>query len=184
MGKYKHGKPNKEISIPEFINYLKNAKFLKLSHKAWFVLVYWIGCRRTEPLNIVKEDITEKDNILFLEIPAKKDGERGGKIELPMHLPGMEIVKKRWMATRKKRRLFPFETSTSWRIIKRIDETLSPHWFRHNRLTKFRRLLDQGKISKDDIKSFTGIKSDRTIENYGMVTQDGVHRASKVLNVE
>jgi hypothetical protein len=101
-----------------------------------------------------------------------------------LDLPGIEIIKKRWIKTRKGRRLFPFETSTSWRIVKRVNPKLSPHWFRHNRITIFRRLLDEGKITKDDIKSWTGIKRDKTIEGYGMQTQDGIHKISKILNAE
>ena len=184
MGKYKHGKPNREISIIEFKTYLKDSIFVKPSHKAYFVLIYWIGARRTEPLNIKKEDLTERNSILFLKIPAFKRGERGGEIELPLYLPGMIYLKNRWLKTRKHRRLFPFETSTSWRIIKRVDPKFSPHWFRHNRITKLRKLIDKGEISKDDIKSWTGIKSDRTLEGYGMKTQEGIHKVSKLLKVD
>ena len=181
LGKYKNGKPNREISVIELIKYLEKATFIRLSHKAYFVLLYWIGARRTEPLNLLKEDLREESDRLFMKIPAFKHGERGGEIELPMDLPGIIFLKNRWIKTRKHRRLFPFATSTSWRIIKRVDPKLSPHWFRHNRITKFRKLLDLKKISKDDIKSWTGIKSDRTIEGYGMKTQEGISKIAKLL---
>ena len=181
MGKYKHGKPNREISLEEFLGYLKDAKFLHLSHKAFFVLIFWIGARRSEPHKLRKEDITETEGSLFVDIPAFKRGERGGKIELPLDLPGIEFLKQRWQKTRKHRRIFQFETSTAWRIVKKVNPKLSPHWFRHNRITKFRKLLDLGKITKDEIKSWTGIKRDTTIEVYGMKTQDGIHKISKML---
>ena len=184
LGKYKHGKPNREISIKEFVEFLDKGEFDKPSHKAFFVLIFWIGCRRSEPLKMIKEDIRESEGSLFVKIPAFKRGERGGEIELPLDFPGMEFIKKRWLKTNKKRRLFPFSTSTSWRIVKRIDNKLSPHWFRHNRITKLRKLKDQGKISQDDIKSWTGLKRDATIEGYGMTTQQGIHKISKVLNVD
>ena len=184
MGKYKNGKPNREIPIKEFIKYLDHGKFLKHFHKAYFVLLYWIGCRRSEPLNMTKEDLQEKEGSLWIDIPAFKRGERGGKIELPLDLPGVEILKQRWLKCRKNRRMFPFATATTWRIIHRINPKISPHWLRHNRITGFRRLKDQGKISTDDIKSWTGIKMDSTIEHYGMRTQDGIHKVSKVLNID
>ena len=182
MGKYKHGKPNRLISIQEFKLYLLKGKFLKQFHKAYFVLLYWIGARRTEPLKLTKEDLTEKEGSLWIDIPAFKRGERGGKIELPLYLPGIIHLKNRWLKTRKHRRIFPFATATTWRIIHRINPNISPHWLRHNRISKLRILLDQKKITKDEIKSWTGIKRDTTIEVYGMKTQDGIHRISKVLN--
>ena len=40
MGKYKFGKPNKEISIEEFIEFLNIGNFVKVSHKAFFVLIF------------------------------------------------------------------------------------------------------------------------------------------------
>ena len=125
-----------------------------------------------------------ESNSLWITIPALKHGKRGGELEIPMDLPGVIFVWELWHKIRKGKRVFRFGTSTAWRIVKRIDNKLTPHWFRHNRITQFRKLRDQGKLSTDEMKSWTGIKSDKTFENYGMQTQEGIHRVSKILNVD
>jgi integrase len=85
MGRYKHGKPNEETSLQEFESALEKGYFTKpLQHKSYLAVVYWIGARRTEPLEMKKEDVTLEGCSLFLKIPAKKHGERGGLIELPL----------------------------------------------------------------------------------------------------
>ena len=158
MGTYKNGKPNKEISIEQFKLYLDKGFFAKFSHKVYFVILFWIGCRRAEPLNIIKEDLIETEGSLYLKIPAFKHGARGGKIELSLELPGIIYLQTHWQNTRSSRRLFPFTSKTSWRIVKRLDPKISPHFFRHNRITKLRELKDKGILSTDDIKSWTGLK--------------------------
>ena len=135
----------------------------------------------TEPLEIKKEDVTLEGCSLFLRVPAKKHGERGGLIELPLSWIGVEIIKKCWEQTRPGRKLWPFKTSTAYKIIKRIWPARSPHWLRHNVVTKLRKLRDEKKIDTDAIKSWTGIKADRTIESYGMKTQQKIHSVAEVM---
>ncbi len=181
MGKYKHGKPNEEINLETFKRKLERSK-LRLRYKAYAVLLYWIGCRRSEPLQILKEHVTEKDGALFIEIPALKGGERGGPVELSSSLYGVDFVEKVWKKTRKKRKLFPFCSMTGYRVIKSLFPKKTPHWLRHNRVTKLRRKIDGDLLTLDDVKSFTGIKSDSTIQHYGMKTTKGIHRVSKALD--
>lgn len=183
MGRYKHGKPNKEITLAEFQEALDSNKFADpLIHRSYLAALYWIGPRRTEPLNVVKEDIREEESSLFIKMPAKKHGERGGELELPLDWPGVQLIKERWLKVRAGRKLWPFETSTAYRIVKRIWPDRTPHWLRWKTVTVMRRLRDQGKISTDDIKSWTGLKSDRSIERYGIKSQAGIHKVSQVLN--
>lgn len=183
MGKYKHGKPNREITLEEFQEALEKGPFVNpLMHKSYLAAEFWIGSRRTEPLAVLKENIREENGSLFITIPAKKHGERGGELELPLSWPGVELIKEKWQRTRQGKRIWPFETSTAYRIVKRIWPDKTPHWLRWKTVTVLRRLRDQGKVSTDDIKSWTGIKSDRTIEGYGIKSQAGIHKVSKVLN--
>ena len=44
-----------------------------------------------------------------------------------------------------------------------------------------RRLRDEKILSTDDIKSWTGIKADRTIEGYGLRSQEGIHKVAAAL---
>jgi integrase len=183
MGKYKHGKPNKEITLEEFQEALDSKKFVEpLIHRSYLAVLFWIGARRSEPLNMVKEDIREEESSLFLKIRALKHGERGGEVELPLSWLGVDLIKERWLKTRPGRKLWSFTYQTAYRLVKRIWPTRTPHWLRWKTITVLRRLRDQGKVSTDDIKSWTGIKSDRTIEGYGIKSQAGIHKVSQVLN--
>ena len=181
MGKYKYGKPNREIEQEQLAKALEKS-YLGLQYRAYIILLYWIGCRRSEPLSVKTEDVREKNGSLFIEIPAFKGGQRGGAVELPLGLYGVNYVRELWKATPEGSRLFRFSDKTGYRKVKRLFPRKSPHWFRHNRLTKLRRKRDQGEVSTDDIKSFTGIRSDSTIEHYGMQTRSGVHKVAQALD--
>lgn len=181
--KYQAGKPNRETTLEEFQEALDHGHFTQpLKQKSFLAALYWIGARRTEPLEVLKEDIVLEGESLFIKMPAKKHGYRGGSLELPLSWPGVELIKERWEKTSSGRKVWPFSTSTAYRIIKRIWPERSPHWLRYHVVTKLRRLKDQQKIDTDDIKSWTGIKRDSTIEGYGLKTQGKIHKVSQVMN--
>jgi integrase len=183
MGKYKHGKPNQETEPEELKEALEKGYFASpLMHKSYLAALYWIGARRTEPLEVKKEDVTLEADRLAIVIPAKKHGQRGGAVKLPLSWLGVELIKERWEKTRPGKKLWPFKTSTAYLIIKRIWPEKSPHWLRHNRITKLRRLRDEKKLGLDHIKSWTGIKSDRTIEGYGMKTQEKINEVADAMS--
>ena len=179
LGKYKHGKPNKEIDVVD-LKLAIDTQHLKLRHEAYAVLLYWVGCRRCEPLEILKEHVIENDGILEIVIPAKKSGERGGSLDLSLSYYGVEKIREVWIKTKKGRPLFPFSAKTGYRIVKKLFPKKTPHWFRHNRVTKLRKKLGN-ELTIDEIKSFTGIRRDTTIQNYGMKTKAGIHKVSQHL---
>jgi len=193
MGKYKFGKPDQEINLEEFKQKLEQSKLPKLQ-KAYLVILYWLGCRRSEPLAILKEDIEEKDNRLFISIHFRKDkqtgdrilfsrgkrGQAGGATELPLTYFGVDIVKEAWLRTKKGRKVFPFSDDTGYRAVKKLWKERTPHWLRYNRVTKLRKRLGTD-ITIDGIKSFTGIKRDTTIQNYGLKTKADIHKIADIL---
>jgi hypothetical protein len=181
--KYADGKPHEEISLKDLQAVIEHGNFTRPRiHKPYVVMTYWVGNRRTEPLGIVKEDVRLEGDSLFIKIPACKGGIRGGAIELPLTWYGVPLIKQRWTEIAKGKRLFPFRTSTAYRIIKRLWPKKTPHHLRYNRVTKMRTLRDQGKIDTDAIKSYTGIQSDATIQHYGMKTQKKIHSVAVVMN--
>lgn len=182
MGKYKHGKPNQEINVEDLQQAIEKGHFTDpLRHKSYLAILYWIGCRRAEPFEVKKEDVKQEGESLFINIPAFKGGKRGGLIELALSLYGVNLIKDTWEKTKPNKPLWNFSSKTGYRIIKRIWPTRTPHWLRHNRITKIRKKIDGKTFSLDDAKSFTGIKSDRTMQTYGMKTQEGIHRVAQVL---
>lgn len=193
MGKYKFGKPDTEIDLEEFKQKLEHSK-LSLKQKAYLVVLYWLGCRRSEPLVILKEDIEEKDNRLFISIHYRKDkqgeripfsrgkrGQAGGATELPLEFFGVNLIKEIWLKTRKGKRIFPFSDDTGYRAVQKLFPHKTPHWFRYNRVTKLRKRLGQD-ITIDGIKSFTGIRRDTTIQNYGLKTRADIHKIADILD--
>lgn len=180
MGKYKHGAPSQEINLHEVLSKL-DASELSLAKRCYVLILFYVGCRRTEPLAIKWEDIRVTVDAVFITIPAYKHGQRGGPVELPRDLTGVLSLISLHKKTKKGACLFPFSSSTAYRIIKGLFPSMSPHWFRHNRITKLRKKIDGKTISLDDAKSWTGIKSDATMSHYGMTTQEGISRVSETL---
>jgi len=197
MGKYKHGKPDEEINLKQFKQKLSKSA-LSIRKKAYLILLYWLGCRRSEPLVILKEDIEEENGNLYISIHYRQDGEgnqidfsrgkrgqAGGPAELPLSLFGVDLVKEVWQKTRKGRKLFPFSDSTGYRAVKKLWLKRTPHWLRYNRITKLRKRIGKegvDGITVDAIKSFTGIRRDTTIQDYGMKTKAGIHKVAQVLD--
>lgn len=193
LGKYKFGKPDEEISLQQFAHALLHSKLEKLK-KAYLILLYWLGCRRSEPLVIKKEDVEEKEGNLYVSIHYRKEretgetipfsrgkrGQAGGAAELSLSLFGLDLVKEVWQKTKKGRRLFPFSDDTGYRAVKQLFPNKTPHWFRYNRVTKLRKKLGN-ELTIDEIKSYTGIRRDTTIQNYGMKTKAGIHKVSQHL---
>ncbi|MCK4385644.1 MAG: hypothetical protein KAW52_05205 [candidate division Zixibacteria bacterium] len=181
--KYKYGKPDEPITKADLEKALEDGYFASpLKHKSYLVITALIGSRKTEALEILKEDIRQSGDSLFVDIPAKKHGYRGGKIELPLNWLGMDLVLRQWMKTRKGRKIWSFSPQTAWRIVKRVFPKKSPHHLRWTVITELREMKDARLITTDEIKSWTGIKRDSTIEGYGLKTQAGIHRVSQILD--
>ena len=195
MGQYKFGKPDEEI---DFVDFQKKISKSKISYrkKAYLTLLYWIGCRRSEPFVILKEDIEEKNNRLYISIHYREDEEgnrieysrgkrglAGGPSEIPLTLFGVEWIRKAWQHTKKGRKVFPFSDSTGYRAMKKLWPKKSPHWLRYNRVTKLRKRIGKEKdgLTIDAIKSFTGIRRDTTIQNYGLKTKADIHKIASLL---
>ena len=183
--KYQFGEPDEPITKADLEHALKTGHFTDpLSHKSYLVITALIGSRKTEALEILKENIHQEGSSLFVNIPAKKHGQRGGDIELPLSWLGMDLVLQQWQKTRKGKRIWRFSPHTAWRIVKRVFPRKSPHHLRWTVVTELRALKDARQITTDEIKSWTGIKRDSTIEGYGLKTQAGIHKVSTVLKEE
>jgi len=193
MGTYKHGKPDEEINLDVLERKISKSD-LPLIQKAFVILLYWLGCRRSEPLVIKKEDIEEKEGSLFISIHYRKDregklilfsrgkrGQAGGPTELPLQLFGVNLIKQAWLKTRRGRKVFPFSDKTGYRAVKKLWPHKTPHWLRYNRVTKLRKRLGVD-FTIDAIKSFTGIKRDTTIQDYGLKTRADIHKIAKMLD--
>lgn len=181
MGRYKHGRPDSKIELKDLMK-RTDVVGLSVMKKAYVALLFWVGCRRSEPLKVLKEEVREDDGALYMTLPAFKGGRRGGDIMLPLHRWGMSEVKKVWELTKSKKRLFPFCSKTGYRVVKKLFPKKTPHWLRHTLITTLREKRDQGLITTDQIKAYTGITQDSTIERYGLKTHAGVEKVASVLD--
>jgi len=192
LGKYKFGKPDEEISLEELKEKIAKSN-LSYRLKAYIFFLYWSGARATEPLTILKEDIEEKEGALYVSIHYRNDekgnkilfsrgkrGVAGGPTELPLDKFGVELIKDCWEKTRKGKKVFPFSYWTGYRGIKKLWPHKTPHWLRYNRVTKLRKKLGTD-FTIDAIKSFTGIRRDTTIQNYGLKTKADIHKIANLL---
>ena len=99
---------------------------------------------------------------------------------MPLTKFGLDLVVEVWKKTRKGRRLFPFTSKTGYRAVKKLWPKRTPHWFRYTRVTKLRKKLGT-ELTIDGIKSFTGIRRDTTIQNYGLKTKADIHKIASLL---
>lgn len=189
--KYAHGKQTKSIDFETFQKGMESKKFAHpLRDRSYLAFLYWTGVRKSEAYERVKKDFTVKDGVLFVEVPCKKGGERGGPIRIPLNLPYVNLIIKTLEKTRlhfhpelkrKGRFVWPISDTTAWRIVKRPFPDLYPHFFRLNRATIFCR---KEETSFGDVKSWFGWKSEKTIAYYMGVSERSMIRMGKRLKPE
>jgi len=191
--RYKYGKIEKPIDLPVFLKLQERVPHVDRSSyssefiQALLALFYWTGLRKTEVLGrreiryeakvgvkigkshpgLLKEDMRiEEDRLYVFSIGDKvlKHGKREAPLVLPLTLPFVDLIVGQWRNTKPQQRVFPIEYITFWRICKRVDPKFTPHFFRHNRVTKF---SANPKLSLADICAWTGM-SPQTVSTYMM----------------
>lgn len=164
---YKHGKQTQTITL-DFMKNCMNRKRAFKNHsrdKSFLALLYWAGVRKSEAYERVKEDfkITETDLIVDFH-QRKKHGLAVPPLEIPLDLPFVDLIVERVRKTKARRRVWNISGVTAWRIIKRaLGEKYYPHFLRLNRIT---RMFDDPTTTIPEIKSWTGIKSFRSLDVY------------------
>jgi len=189
--KYKDGKRTKAIDFETFSKGMNSDKFThKLRDRSYLAFLYWSGVRRSEAYERVREDFSIKNGFLFVNVPAKKHGERGGDLRIPVNLPFVDLILERLEKTRlrwhpelkrKGRFLWPISDTTAWRIVKGPFPDLYPHFFRLNRATIF---CSQPDTSTVDVRSWFGWKSEKTIQYYMGVSERSMIRMGNKLKAE
>jgi site-specific recombinase XerD len=160
---YKHGKQKELIYFEQFKDMLESTNFVKpLRDKSFLVFLYWFGIRKSEALELIKEDFEIESNILRVNAKAKKRGERP-PLEIPLDLPLVHYIVEKVEKTKPNRRVWNMSPTTAWRIVKRISEKLYPHFFRLNRASHF---LENPKTSTAEMMSWFGWKSTKTVDKY------------------
>lgn len=206
---YKYGKIDKPIDLPIFLKLQERVPNVDLSSyptefiQALFALFYWTGLRKTEVLGrkqikyrvedgfkigkphpgLLKEDMRVEEDRLFVFSVGEnvlKHGKRDAPLVLRLDLPYVNLIVEQWQKTKSQQRVFPIVYITFWRICKRIDPKLTPHFFRHNRVTMF---SANPKLSLDDICAWSGMTS-QTVSIYMIRTGRYTKRTGDIMAEE
>jgi len=177
MGKYKHGKVKIGIEFKNFNDIMATKKFLRsLRDKSLLAFLYYFGTRISEALRLRKTDFEIRQDVLVINCPALKGGERL-PLEIGLDLPFVNLIIKQVEKTRKTkmnptRLVWNMHRTTAWRMIKRsMGEKYYPHFFRLNRATQF---LSDPTTTIIDMKSWFGWQSVSTIDSYMGLSRRGV----------
>ena len=178
MPKYKYGKQTSPIDLQEFKTIMDNGNFEHARRdKSFIAFLYWFGVRKSEALERVKDDFTIQGNLLIVNCPAKKGGERE-PLEVPMDYPYVDLILKQLESARRTlanptRRVWNISPVTAWRIVKRVMPKKYPHYFRLNRATRF---LEDPTTTIPEMKAWFGWKSTDTINDYIGYSRRHIHR--------
>lgn len=207
--RYKYGKISKPIDLDilfklqDRVGKVDRSGYPTQLIQALIALLYWTGLRKTEVIGrkpiryktkkggkvgkahpgLLKEDMRIEDNDLYIFSVDKKvlkHGKREAPLVLPLTLVYVDLIVARWRKTKPGHRVFPIGYITFWRICKRIDPKFTPHFFRHNRVTKF---SANPKISLADICAWTGL-TPQTVSSYMMRAGRFTKRTGALLTEE
>ncbi|MEM3484845.1 MAG: site-specific integrase [Candidatus Methanomethyliaceae archaeon] len=137
--------------------------------KAIIAFLYLFGCRCSEALLVKKEDLWVENDTIHVKIPILKRKDTNGPYERPLHIlrvkqdaPFADVVLDYWRSVPEGKRLFPHSRWWTWKQIKKLNPNMSPHVFRHDRLTKIA-------LKRPDpylLKEWAGWSDTRPAEHY------------------
>lgn len=203
MGKYKHGKKLETLPF-QVVKQKVAAADLSWRDEAYFWLLYYTGVRKSEAYERTASDFKIKNQFLVIDFKRKKGSLDVPPLELPLSWCGIDKIvkavnhalksppkekgifvyenKKRVRKIIKDRWVFPHIQSTkAWEIVQEVlGEEYYPHFLRLNRITE---LCSNPEANLTQIKSFSGIKSTRIIEeNYMGVSKREQQKAIEYMN--
>jgi hypothetical protein len=85
---------------------------------------------------ILKEGIEDKEDTLFVNSKALKQGNREAPLELPLDLPYVDLIKQMWQKTESGKRIWDLPREYVWMLLKEPDPKIYCHFFRFNRATQ------------------------------------------------
>lgn len=110
--------------------------------KSLTAFLYLFGCRVSEALQLKKEDFEITGEYIQVTIPLSKKRKVNGPYA-PVHVlsvsrkaPFADLVVQRVLEAEPGRRLWPKTRVRAWQVLKKSQQDISPHVFRHDRLSK------------------------------------------------
>jgi integrase len=180
---YKFGKQEEIMDLKSFIELLESSRlekeFFENRRRAFLILLYWTGLRKSEIYERKVSDFVIDDKYLIIYAPRKK--KKQVKI-LPLYLPrklwGIEEVISWIKQFKDDERPFNFNAVTAWNYVKIFEKKLYPHYFRLNRVTL---LCDNPDVTVSDLRAWFDFHP-VTIDHYlGRSTRIQKKMAEKML---
>jgi integrase len=203
--RYKYGKQKEIMSVDEFREKLESSD-LDLEQKAFIVLLWHTGVRKSEAYERVKKDVEITDSHVIVDFyKRKKGGEEVPPLKIPRTFYGVEEYLKPYLTKPKRlkvKTIFTYETvlgkliihskqvkdrwlfphinsTTAWRLVKKVfGERYYPHYLRLRKLSKIGKDRRRGTIIH--LKSVSGIKSLRALEEYMGIDEEAQDEAMEI----
>jgi len=203
--RYKYGKQKAILPVENFKEKLEISQ-LKLEHKAFLVLLWHSGARKSEVYERVKDDIEITEEHVIVDFhQRKKHGDTVPPLKIPRRFYGVEeyllpyIQKPKRMnqktlytyetaegkliihsARKRAKWLFPhISSTTAWRICKKVlGQEYYPHYFRLRKFSKIGMNREKGSITH--LKAVSGIKSLKALEAYLGYDQEAQDEAMEI----
>ncbi|WP_319500624.1 site-specific tyrosine recombinase/integron integrase [uncultured Draconibacterium sp.] len=182
-------RPRKSFELPKVLSEQEVWQLLKastnLKHKAILATIYSAGLRRSEIINLRKEDVDFNKSIIFIR------GAKGKKDRITLlsdansHLLKdylAEYKPKYWMFESPERK--KYSTSSVAKILNTatlkagLRKRITPHMLRHSFATH---LLEQG-VDMRYIQNLLGHESTQTTEIYTHVSKSSLHKIKSPLD--
>lgn len=118
MPNYKRGKIVEQLSFQEIQERVKKArKKITLEGLAFFWLLYYAGCRKSEAYERTVDDVELTLTHIIIDFhQRKKHGATAPPLRLPLNFPGMDILKEQLLHARK--------LSTSKKLMERSGKSV------------------------------------------------------------
>ncbi len=161
--RFKFGKQKAIMTLDTFKAKLE-ASNLSLAKKAFVVLLWHTGARKSEAYELPRESVMVTPEHVVVDFgKRKKGGEDVPPLRIPRAFYGLEKILVPYIKGKRTRLLFPhIKADTAWRTVKQVlGEEYYPHYLR------LRKLSEVGKhYGITHVKAISGIKSLKALEAY------------------
>lgn len=161
------GKIETPITEQQFKEGMDTGHFVNMNHRAFCILLYYTGIRKSEALKVTREQFTfEQDKIMFDVGERLKHSKKTPALPIYFEHPFVSELVDVIQATKKDKQVFPYCSRTGYNIVRRAFKY--PHYFRLSLITKF---FQQG-YTIAEVRSWTGL-SLKALDYYvGLVAID------------
>ena len=161
------GKIETPITEEQFKEGMDTGHFINHNHRAYCILLYYTGIRKTEALKLTRERFTLQPGKLMLDVGDRlKHSKKTPALPIYLNHPFVLELEDAVISTQNNKQVFPYSPKTGYNIVRRAFKY--PHYFRLSLITKF---FQQG-YTIAEVRSWTGL-SLKALDYYvGLVAID------------